>query len=416
MTKKPAAPGKSPVPPPRGKNARPPALRPGTSAAARRLQTKHKTGDRGPQLTWLIGGGLVVFLLLLIAVGYYSQNISPGFETALRVGKHDISLGYYRDRLRADTVENGNSSQQDAAQRESTITDTIEQEQVYLQRAWSLGVTASEQDIAAQIAQIAHVAVKGNTITDPAQYDFEVRGYLQRSGLSLDELRGIARAAALKQKVIDHFKTTLPAQALAIKGAQFTFDSQDAANAAQQELETGTSVADLTAELQADSTKGQATPLDWTFVPFGVLPHPVDVAASQLQPGQVSGIIQVNAPAQGGATQFEMLAVTERDPQRAIDASSQPTLAADQAAVWYNQQRDALGAHSLLDNSKALWAIQHSGLPVAPAATPTPPFSPGNPSAPNGAPAVPGASAPSGGGVGPQPPQPSAPAAPNATP
>lgn len=403
--------------------------RPGTSAAARRIVATRKKRDRGAEYAWWIGGALVVLLLLLVAAGYYNDNIGPGRDAALRVGTQSVSLTTYRDRLKAQTVINGAGSQQDAARQESTVTDNLEEEQVYLQRAWSLDVTASEDEIAAQIAQIARVAVKNGKVVDQGLYDFAVRGYLQRSGLSVGELREQARAAVLKQKVIDHFKAGLPAQALAIKGTQFIFDSADAASAAQQELETGASVADLAAELQANPTKGQATPLDWTFVPYGVLPRSLDVAASQLQVGQVTGAIEVAPPTPNGSPQYELLAISDRDPQHALDAAAQPALANGLATNWYNQQRDALGVHSFIDGSRALWAIQHTGLPLAaPSPTAT---APGNPGVPGGVPSIPGSNGPGSnapgtgpgssapGGAGPQPPapaQPSAPAAPNATP
>ena len=416
--KKPTVPAKGPA----GQRNRPPgAARPGTpprrttasqSAAARRLQTSHRPAERGYQVMWLGGGAIVLLLLVLLGAGWYNDNIGPGLGTAIQVGKHNLSVAYFRDRLKAQTVEGGDGSQlgqNGAAQQISAVTGSIEEEQVYLQRAWSLGLTASEDEIAAQIATVVHVAVKDGKVADVAQYDFEVRGYLQRTGLSLDQLREIARAAALKAKVTDYFQNALPKQGLAIKGVQFTFDSLDAATAAQQELQTGAYVTDLQAELSADPTKGQASPLDWTFVGYGVLSRPVDVAAQQLAPGEVSTIIQVDpADPATGTTQWEMLAVTDKDASHALDSTAAPQIAQGETTQWYDLNRQALGVHSQLTNSKEAWAIAHAGLPQLPPATPTPPV--GVPTVPGSNPALPGSQ------TGPQPPAPSAPAVPNGTP
>ncbi len=408
--KKPSAPAGGGNPPrnrPAGARPAAPQRRTaGQTAAARRLQSSHRPSERGSQLAWIVGGGLAAFLLVIVAIGYYNSNIGPGRDDAIKVGKHAVSVAYFRDRLKAEAVENGDGSQlgqSGAANDISTVTTLIEQEQVYLQRAWSLGLTASDNDIALQIANIVHVPVNNGKISDIAQYEFDVRGYLERTGLSLSELREIGRAAALKQKVTDYFKAQLPQQALAIQGTEFTFDTLAAAQAAQQELETGAYVTDLQAELNADSTKGTATPLDWTFVGFAALPRPVDVAAQQLQPGEVSTIIQVEPSSPDATTQWVMLAVTNKDPNHAIDATQQPTLAGDQAQGWYDQQSQALGVHNLLTQSAESWALSHTGLPVQPAASPTAPA--GIPTVPSSNPVAPGSQA------GPQPPAPSAPAA-----
>jgi hypothetical protein len=413
--KKPTAPGKGTPPqrnrPASGTGARPatpPRRTAGQSASARRLQSSHRPAERGNQVMWIGGGAIVVLLVLLLGIGWYNDNIGPGRGTAIQVGKHNVSVAYFRDRLKAQTVEGGDGSQlgqNGAANQLSAVTSSIEEEQVYLQRAWSLGVTASDDDIAAQIAALVHVAVKDGKVADVAQYDFEVRGYLQRTGLSLATLREIGRAAALKSKVTDYFQASLPKQGLAIKGVQFTFDSQAAATAAQKELETGATVDDLQAELSADPTKGQASPLDWTFVGYGVLPHPVDVAAQQLAPGQVSTVIEIDPTDPAGATPtWEMLAITDKDANQALDTSAAPQIAQAAATQWYTQQRQALGVHSLLTQTKQAWAIQHAGLPQLPAATPTPPA--GAPTVPGGNPSLPGSQ------TGPQPPASSAPAVP----
>jgi len=400
----------SSTPRPQSPRARPaPARRPARNVA-QHVRATARTTDQGARLAWTIGGGLAALIVILVAIGWYNDNIGPGRETAIRVGKHNLSLAYYRDRLKAQAVENGDGSQTDAARQLSTVTQTLEEEQVYLQRAWALGVTASDQEIAAQIAQIVHVPVQNGKIIDAAQYDFEVRAYLERTGLSLDELREIARAEVLQQKVVDHFQATLPTQALAIQGIQFVFDSLDKAQAAQKELETGATIYDLQSELNQDASKGSASPLDWTYVGFGVLPRPIDVAAQQLQPGEVSTIIEVPADPTDptSKSQWEMLAVTNKDPNHPITDSAKSQLARSEASLWFNQQKTALGVHSLLDLNKERWAVQHTGLPLQPPPTPTPPAS--APSAPAINPAVPG------GQAGPQPPAPSAPAAPNATP
>lgn len=416
MENKPVLPSKTPA-------ARRPATapRPGTgrpAARAGRTRTvirSHQHNERGARLAWLIGGGIALIVLILLGVGYYSDNIGPAHDTALRMGTHNISLGYVRDRLKAETIDNGAGTQTDAFSKinDGTITSTIEDEQVYLQRAATLGVSVDEKAIAAAEAQLVRAPVNNGTLDpkDYAVYEALVRTQLAKDGLSLDQFREIARANALKTAVLNHFKDTVPAQTLAVKGEAMTFTSEEKARAAQQRLENGDAFTDVASDLIANPSDGHAQPFDWTPVPYGILTAPlnapnVEDVASKLQPGQVSDVIKIDATGSSSTPTWVLLTITDRDEKHDVSDVQKQQIATAMQGKWLSDQKAAIGVKSFLDTNKDVWAVQHTDLPLQAKATPTPaaPVNPGAVPSPPSAPPVPG------GQAGPQPPASSAPA------
>jgi hypothetical protein len=371
----------------------------------------HQRNERGTRIAWLVGGGIAAVVLILVGIGYYSDNIAPAHDTALRVGQHDISLGYFRDRLKAETADNGAGTQSDAFSKRSNVTDMIEDEQTYLPRAASLGVTVNDDDITAAAAQLVRAPVTNGKLDpkDYAVYESLVRSQLQRDGLSLGQFHEIALANALKSKVLDHFKAGVPAKTLAVKGEAMTFDTEAKARAAQQRLENGDAFTDVANDLIASPSDGHAQPFDWTPVPYGILVSPLNAAnvedvASKLSPGEVSDVIKIDPTSAGGSPTWALITITDRDPNHDVSDVQKQQIASAQQAKWLADQKAAIGVKSFLDNNKELWAVQHMDLPAQAKATPTPQAPPINPGAVPSVPAVPG------GQAGPQPPSSSAPA------
>lgn len=393
------------------------ASRPGVRGGAGRTLSRSTRDERGGRLAWLVGGGIAVVVLLLLGLGYYNDNIGPARDTALVVGKHEISVGYFRDRLKADTKQNGDGSQTDAVSKESSLQDTLAEEQVYLQRAASLGVSVNDDDIALALARLVKAPVKDGKIADIAVYESLVRNQLTNNGLSLDQFRGIARANALKDKALERFRATVPKQALAIKGFQLAFTTEQAGRTAQERLGNGDSFADFSADALQNPSIGRAAPLDWTPVPFGLLPAAADDVASKLSPGEVSDLIKLDPTTPTGQPTWTLLNISDRDSNHEVTDAQAAQIAQKQRDNWLSDEKTALGVSSKLDTKKRAWAAQHTGLPLAAKASPTPKAAP----RPAGAPPLPTVPAVPGGQVGPQPAasapaQPAAPPAPNATP
>lgn len=377
--------------------------RTGARTAAGRTVARHNRDDRGARLAWIAGGGLALLVVLLVAIGYYNDYIGPARSTAIVVGKHSISLGAYRDRLRAVSILTGDGTQLDAFNKESTVTDMIETEQVILQRAAALGVSVSDDDAALQAAKAVRAPIADNKIADQGTYFFNVRSQLQRSGLSLDRFREIQRAGALKDKIQQKFKADVPKQTLAIKGQELIFTSEDKGRAAQQRIQNGETFGDVAADAIANPSVGRLQPIDWTPVPFNVLPTAVDDVASKLSPGDITDLIKADPPTAAGSPQWILLLLTDRDSNHDVTDAQATQIGAKQQTEWVTQQKNQIGVHSYLSDDKARWAAIHTDLPQQAKPTLTPPV-----------PARPGSSAPGivpPGGAGPAGPQPSGPPA-----
>lgn len=395
---------------------RPPSGRPGSGRLISVKSASHRSGreEVGNRLAWIVGGGLAAVVALLVLIGIYNDRIGPARETAITAGKHSISVGYYRDRLKAATIDAGDATQVGAFNKESSTTALLEEEQVYLQRAGTLGVTASDADIAAAMAQAVHAPVAaGGPVSDVAAYEVLLREELQRTGLSLDQFRGIAKAQALKSNVQAKFRAEVPKQTLAIKGIELQFTSEVQGRAAQDRLGNGDSFNDIAGDTTADPSIGHAQPLDWTPVPFGLLTGDLDGVASQLSPGQVSDLIKIDS---SGTPQWILLNVSDRDQNHDVSDTQRLQLGNKKQSDWVDQQRQELGVHSFVDGANARWAAIHTDLPLQAAATPTPPSNPRLPGS------LPGAVPPGGqpglpaGPPGVPPAGPPPPAVPNGTP
>jgi hypothetical protein len=425
VQKKPVIPQKTMAAQKRAAAARP------TTRAGRQVARHSGREEVGSRLALMIGGGLALLVLLLIGIGYYSTYIGPARDTAIRVGNHDISLGEYRDRLRAATLASDpNATQADAFNKESSTTELLETEQIYLQRAQTLGISADDDAIAVSMATGVHVPTKDNQIVDIATYETILRNELQRQGLSLDQERNAARASVLKNNVLQKFRADVPKQALAVKATELVFTSRQQGQAAQQRLGNGDSVSDIAQDTVGDPSIGHAQPFDWTPTGFGILPASLDEVATKLNPGEVSDLIQITPTAGSTAPQWYLLAITDRDPNHDVNDTQALQIGNAKVSTWLDQQKQLLGLHSFVDGAKATWAAVHSGLPETARATPTPvsvparaPGAPGAPPSvpqplvPGAGPSQPGVPAPPGGAAPAGPPAPSGnPPVPNGTP
>jgi len=214
----------------------------------------------------LLGGiGLViVFALGLIAYGYYSERVAPKGETVLRIGGREFSYAYFERRLRSDLAQ-GKFQPSSISQGISGAIATIEREELVRIAARQEGVTATSEDVDAQLRVEFGL---GEDVDHNGLAPF-LRSELARVQLSLGDYLEIVRTRALEEKLRRSFADKLPAEGEQVDVLLIQAGSQANAIQAKQRLDQGESFESVARALSTDATKNDGGKFGW--VPRGVL-------------------------------------------------------------------------------------------------------------------------------------------------
>ncbi len=194
-------------------------------------------------------------------------------------------------------------------------------EQVLLEQAAAgMGITVTEEEVDAEIARI--VADAGN------QEEFARR--LERSGMTVQDLRAQLRADLIRNRVLERVRTTIPTQAEQVHARHILVDTPELAQHLLAQLQSGADFAQL-ARLysQDESTRDVGGDLGW--FPRGVLLAPeVEEAAFALQAGQVSPVIR-------SAFGYHIVQTLERAENRPISPENLQLLQEQAVQRWIEQ-------------------------------------------------------------------------------
>lgn len=355
--------------------ARPSARRPATPAprsatpAARPVQTAKSPAERGwrrvPALanhpaTFIAATVLVILaVVVLVTLGYWNSNIRPGRETAVKVGSETYDMTYFTRRMRAilnDPVSAGTSQSQILALPEKLAKDIIEEE-VFLQRANTLGVGVSDSEIDGMLAERLGVAfsIDGNGgVQNTPAFASAVRNVLKLSGLSLAEYRRSIHAQELRIAVRKYFDSQIPGETPAVLLRQLAVNDKAKAEELKQQIEGGADFASLASSLSEDSlTKNQGGLRDWA--PKGFLPDEFEKPAYTLPVGKVSDPFESSG-------KWVIVRVEERQETRELTSQERDQAVTKRLANWVDEQSKDLNAKSYLDdNDRKTYALSHSG-------------------------------------------------------
>ncbi|MCS7283396.1 MAG: peptidylprolyl isomerase [Anaerolineae bacterium] len=214
----------------------------------------------------------------------------PERPLAARVNGQPIYLADYERQVaqyQAALVASGENLsspevQQRLLQMRKQILDWMIEQVLLEQAAAGMGITVTEEEIDAEIARL--VADAGS------QEEFSRR--LERSGMTLQDLRAQLRADLIRNRVLERVRATVPSQAEQVHARHILVDTPELAQRILAQLQSGADFAQL-ARLysQDESTRDAGGDLGW--FPRGVLLAPeVEEAAFALQAGQISQVVR----------------------------------------------------------------------------------------------------------------------------
>ena len=311
----------------------------------------------------LAGTGLVILAALgLLGYGYWDSYIRPARATAVRVGDRAYDSVYFTRRLKLALSqptgsEGGARSAQEIELLLTTLSNDILEEEVFVQRAASLGVGIPDDEIDGFMAERLAVPFSRDEegrIQYSRSFENGVRARLQRSGLTLAEFRRSLHGQRLRQEVRRHFERSVPEAAPAARIRLISLDDEEKAKDVKQQLDRGGDFAELASGLSTDGeTRAQGGLSDWT--PKGLLPAELDQVAFDLPEGRVSDPIK-------SGDKWVVLRVEERAAARQLTDKERSDLAARQFDDWLAAQKAELNARNYTEKPDVVrYAVNQSG-------------------------------------------------------
>jgi parvulin-like peptidyl-prolyl isomerase len=215
-----------------------------------------------------------------------------------------------------------------AEMRRQILDGMIEQELID-QQAAKQGITVTQTEVDAAVNQ---------SIADSGGVDAFNKYLADVAGMTLEEYREGQREGMLTQKVIERVTRDVPMTGEQVHARHILVNTKAEADSLLAQLRAGADFAVLAQRYSKDSiTSAGGGDLGW-FPRGGLFDAALEKAAFDLQPGQISGVVQSDL---GGQTVYHIVQVIERDPARAL--SDDALLAARRTAFqsWLDDLKAA---------------------------------------------------------------------------
>ena len=235
----------------------------------------------------LIGGLgiLVVFALVLIAYGYYSQNIQPQGKTVFSVGDRDYDYAYLEKRVDAD-IASGEFQVNDIQTSVANTVLKIQNEELVRLTAREKGISITDEELEARMREELNVPEDAPRERFASALQLE----LQNSGLSLDQYEEIVTSLALEDKLQEQLATSVPAEGEQVDLLILQTATRESAQAALDRINAGEEFQDVAQELSVHTSKQVGGEFGWA--PRGLLPKSIEDVVFAL-PGR-SQVVQDN--------------------------------------------------------------------------------------------------------------------------
>ena len=276
---------------------------PGVSDSKDRLKPVHRSHKIHWRSPFIIA--LIVVALILTGVGifYYHAYVAPFRQVVLTVDNQVTRMDYFLKRIRM-------------AGNDPTLTlQQLTYEQIVKIMAPQYAIAVSPSDIDVELRKEA--AASANDVITDAGFQEWYANRLKAAGLLDSEYREIVRTNLLAIRLLEYVAVDIPTTAEQIHLYTIVTATSDDAVNARSRIAAGENFATIASEISLDSqTKSKGGELGW--IPRGVTPY--DDVIFQLATGQVSAPVAID-PSSPSTSQYVIFMVSERDPNRVIDAN-----------------------------------------------------------------------------------------------
>lgn len=309
---------------------------------------------RRQRIALILAAVFVALVVAVLAYGYYVNDIAPPRQTVTKVGNKDFSLDYVAQRLilhYEEALLKGENP--DLAREMPKLMDAIEEDELLLQAAPTLGFEAAREEIDAEISRRLPAATPGSPGGNPTDGTRAGGGaYVQvltNTGFPEGEYRRIAEAQVLRGKLSDYLLKDLPAVADQVRVQGILVDTEAEAAALKAKIDSGEDFASLARGNSLDTlTRDLGGNMGW--MPKGIMAPEFDAVVFSLEPQAVS--IPIATP-EG----FYLAQVLEKEQARAIPKSQQDGLKDRVFQTWILRQAKAKGVQRSWDSQRFTWAV-----------------------------------------------------------
>ncbi len=297
---------------------------------------------------------LVVASLGVIGWAFLSDYIDdqqrPG-SLGLRVGEREITVRDYTERANLFREESG---VRNAGSVLPALSADLIQEALLLQFAGERSVTASDEDVRAEIASRLGIEA------DDANFDARFAEELARTGLSEEEFTDASRAAVLLGGLTDLFAAEVVDSLPSVNYRQIRLADQQTADGLIEQLNIGADFATLAADNSLDTaTKDEGGEVGW--VPEGVLGDSLENILFALEANEITTFSSGNA-----VFIFEVL---DKSDSQEVSDESRDSLGRAAYLDWLIEKQESVEVVNELDTQignpdKIAYVVKHANLTV----------------------------------------------------
>jgi parvulin-like peptidyl-prolyl isomerase len=209
------------------------------------------------------------------------------------------------------------------------VLDALIDRELILQAAAAEGITITDEDLSARLAELQAV------YATPAEFD----AWLQSVGYTVEEFRVALTAELVTGRMVAQVTADVPDTAEHVRARYIQMDDAALAQAVLDRAQAGDDFAFLAQQNSVDRVTGEIGGDLGFFAAGSLLVPEVEAAAFALQPGEISDLIAVtNAD---GTTTYYIIQVTEREADRALGVDAYQARLAAAFDEWLAQLRAA---------------------------------------------------------------------------
>lgn len=309
-------------------------------------------GEREQRLT-VVGVGVLLIAVLLGLFGwrYYDQNYRHPNKTILSVAGESYSLRYFSDRLfLAVTQQSGGGGSTNLSLLQQSVLTDLENEAVIISLAKEKGITVSDEEITAEIANQLGVPVGGAG----SSFDTLYRQRLKSVKMSDGAYRRYTEAQVYQQKLNKAFQDQTGDKTEMITLRTVVSASEDSAKAilalAKTNVDFGSIAQNQSTDLTSRQKDGVMDP-----EPARLLPENVRNAIQGKSAGdEILGPIQVE-------TNWWVFKIELRNPEGALSETQKSQLADLLVQDAVKERRATVKFERHLTSSDYAWANENAG-------------------------------------------------------
>lgn len=280
------------------------------------------------RLIFLIGSSIIALIVGVLGYGYYTSQLAPRWQTAVKVNNTKFNTQYYVHYLRAVL----GTRPRDASTINSMtpiLVRELQDNELIRQAATNFDISVTEEDINQSIRESLIRPEEKDKLSE-TEIQERVNNFTANVSVPIDFLKEIIAYDVYRNKLREKLEIQVPTQAEQVKLSAILLDTDVTAIEVRAKLDSGGDFTALAKEFSKDeNTKDKGGDMGW--VPKGLYPE-LDEAAFSLP---------VATPSQPIATPngYYILLVTEKKDSSAISEEALQILKSKALSDWMEETR-----------------------------------------------------------------------------